>query len=480
MKVGGSCAIQGCKRKHMYNSLVCYKHKGQKPSSKPNKKPPTSTNRTSSKRGLSPEKMREAAKTSSEPLFRCDDYGVCEYDFILDGRCLHCGALGPPDQLEFLTRRLDRFELVTSVLDMDTSPAENHALRGVLDTLEERDSKLISEEGSLDSPASRIARLSTSADILEMSREHLDDTAYAALESGLREIDSRECPWEEAIQIEAAKGWWLPDDDVEAIRKTMPHSSQCYCDACLPQRQKEQVKRDKSSYTSKTKAELRALLHERNLPYDNGFEDETKAELIELLMQDDSRNSFPMLVFTILGIIFCIGALAAYAPLVILLLALIIPGYVYAKLTGRGELAESFSIQKIGADPDAPPEGWHDKPKKEEPGWFGGFWRDPYFLLGFSAPVLYAIHLVHQNVYITENHALFYIVTAFVTWPFADDSSEIPYVRVGKGINFGTVATIVLVVGLSILIFLIFFLAFIYAFSTSPECFGMTQNSNCA
>ncbi|SVD56183.1 uncharacterized protein METZ01_LOCUS409037, partial [marine metagenome] len=29
--VGGPCAFDGCKRKHMYNSLVCYKHKGQKP-----------------------------------------------------------------------------------------------------------------------------------------------------------------------------------------------------------------------------------------------------------------------------------------------------------------------------------------------------------------------------------------------------------------------------------------------------------------
>ena len=330
-----------------------------------------------------------------------------------------------------------------------------------MDTLEERDSKLISEEGRLDSPASRIARLSTSADILEMSREHLDDTAYAALESGLREIDSRECPWEEAIQIEAAKGWWLPDDDVETIRKTMPHSSQCYCDDCLPQRQKEQVKRDKSSYTSKTKAELRALLHERDLPYDNGFEDETKAELIELLMQDDSRNSFPMLVITILALIGCIGIAFVYWPLVVLALALIIPSYVYAKFTGRGTMAEMFSVQKIGADPDALPEGWHDKPKKEEPGWFGGFWRDPYFLLGFSAPVLYAIHLV-QNVYITENHALFYIVTAFVTWPFADDPSETPFVRVGKGINLAIVAIIALYLVLGVLSMILFFLLLIY------------------
>ena len=456
----------------MYNSDVCYQCKRGLPV-RPR------PGRSSGNRTLTSEQIREDAKAGPEPVFLCDDYGVCEYDFILDGRCLHCGALGPPDELVFLTRRQDRFEVVTFVIDMDTSPAEKHALRGVLDALEERDSKTISEEDSLVSPASRIEGLSTSADILEMSREHLDDTAYAALESGLREIDSRENPWEEAIQTEAAKGWWLPDDDVEAIRRTMPHSSQCYCDGCLPQRRKEHDNRP-SLYESKTKDELRALLGERNLPYDNGFEDENKAELIELLMQDDSRNSLPMLVFTILGVLFMAGFAVAYSPLILLLLAFAVPSYVYAKFTGRGMMAEMFGVKKVGADPDALPEGWHDKPKKEEAGWD----FDPYFLLGFSAPVLYAIHLVHQeltqNVSVIENHALFYIVTAFVTWPFADDSSEIPFVRVGKGINFATTAIVVASFLLMVLVTIAFILLLIYGVSTSPECFGMTQNSDCA
>ena len=170
-------------------------------------------------------------------------------------------------------------------------------------------------------------------------------------------------------------------------------------------------------------------------------------------------------------------------PLVVLVLAIIIPGYVYAKLTGRGEIAEQFSIEKIGADPDAPPEGWHDKPKKEEyPSSYLSavlaFWRDPYFLLGFSAPILYAIYL-NQYVWITEKHVLFYIVTAFITFPFFGDPKESPFVRAGTGIHIATVATIVLVVGLSILILLIIILAFIYVDFTSPECLGMTQNSNC-
>mgnify|MGYP001396474716 FL=1 len=474
MSVGGPCSVEGCNRQHMYNSDVCYQCKRGLPV-RPR------PGRSSGNRTLTSEQIREDAKAGPEPVFLCDDYGVCEYDFILDGRCLHCGALGPPDELEFLTRRQDRFEVVTYAIDMDTSPAEKHALRGVLDALEERDSKLISEEGSLVSPASRIEGLSTSADILEWSGEHLDDPAYAALESGLLEIDSRESPWEEAIQIEAAKGWWLPDDDVEAIRRTMPHSSQCYCDGCLPQRRKEHDNRP-GLYDSKTKDELRALLLDRDLSYPHdGFEDENKAELIELLMQDDSRNSLPMLVFTILGVLFMAGFAAAYSPLILLLLAFAVPSYVYAKFTGRGMMAEMFSVKKVGADPDALPEGWHDKPKKEEPGWFGGF--DLYFLLGFSAPVLYAIHLVHQNVigasYITEKNALFYIVTAFVTWPFADDSSEIPYVRVGKGINFATTAIVVASFLLMVLATIAVILLFIYAYSTSPECFGMTQNSDC-
>ena len=473
MRVVGPCSVEGCNRQHMYNSDVCYRCNHGKPV-RPR------PDRSSSKRALTPEQIREAAKAGPDPVFPCDDYGVCEYDFFQTGRCLHCGALGPPDELEFLTRRQDRFEVVTFAIDMDTSPAEKHALRGVLDALEERDSKNISEEDSLVSPASRIEGLSTSADILEMSREHLDDTAYAALESGLREIDSRESPWEDAIQTEAAKGWWLPDDDVVAIRRTMPHSSQCYCDGCLPQRRKEHDNRP-SLYESKTKDELRALLGERNLPYDDGFERENKAELIELLMQDDARNSFPMLVFTILGVLFMAGFAVAYSPLILLILAFAVPSYVYAKFTGRGMMAEMFGVKKVGADPDALPEGWHDKPKKEEPGWFGGF--DLYFLLGFSAPVLYAIYLVHrvliQNVFVSESNALFYIVTAFVTWPFADDSSETPFVRVGKGINFAATGIVVASFLLIALVTIAFILLLIYGVSTSPECFGMTQNSDC-
>ena len=27
MAVGGTCAVEGCNRTHMHNSLVCYKHK---------------------------------------------------------------------------------------------------------------------------------------------------------------------------------------------------------------------------------------------------------------------------------------------------------------------------------------------------------------------------------------------------------------------------------------------------------------------
>ena len=74
---------------------------------------------------------------------------------------------------------------------------------------------------------------------------------------------------------------------------------------------------------------------------------------------------------------------------------------------------------------------------------------------------------------------MFYIVTAFVTWPFADDSSEIPFVRVGKGINFATTAIVVASFLLMVLVTIAFILLLIYGVSTSPECFGMTQNSDC-
>ena len=143
-----------------------------------------------------------------------------------------------------------------------------------------------------------------------------------------------------------------------------------------------------------------------------------------------------------------------------------VPSYVYAKFTGRGMMAEMFGVKKVGADPDALPEGWHDKPKKEEPGWFGGFWRDPYFLLGFSVPVLYAIHLYTSHsvsgpdiVDGIDNQWLLYVVTAVITNPFYGDSSESPFVRAGTGIHMGTVATIALVIGLLILAVLLAILA---------------------
>jgi hypothetical protein len=168
-----------------------------------------------------------------------------------------------------------------------------------------------------------------------------------------------------------------------------------------------------------------------------------------------------------------------YWPLVLLILALIIPGYIYAKLTGRGEMAEAFAIEKIGVDPDAHPEGWHDKPKKEEyPSTYSGafftFWSDPYFLLGFSAPILYAIYLIHrelnQYVFVTEKHALFYIVAAVITNPFFGDPKESPFIRAGTGIHIATtgivVLVIVLVIVLSLLLLLLAIVIIVYAVTT--------------
>ena len=463
MSVGGACSIVGCKRSSMYKADVCY-------ICSKNKTLPRRPNRSSDERANTPEQIREAAKAGSEPLFRCDDYGQCEFDFFISGRCLHCGALGSPDELEFLTRRQARFELITFTINMDTSPAENHALHGIIDALEERDSAIIGEEGPKDSPAPRIERLSTTADMLEMSREHLDDTAYAALESGLREIDSRERPWEGAMQAEAAKGWWLPDDDIEAIRRTMPHSDHCYCGTCIPERMRDQAKRG-ASYGSLTKAELRALLKERDLPGAGDFEGETKNELIDLLLWDDSNNSLPMLIFTILGILVIVGALAAATPLVILVIALLIPSYVYEKLTGSGDMARSFkTMMNLGADPGALPEGWHDKPKEEGPStYFSTFlahWMDPYFMLGFITPFLYNLHQRDATSYTPPGDPLLHLLILWIiSIPFYTDRSEAPLVRAGTGFHIAisamgalalAVIALVTVAGILVILYLIY------------------------
>ena len=90
MSVGGSCAFEGCKRPHMYNSPVCYKHMGQKP--KPKKKQVTEANRPSGE---------DLWWTEDDETQRCDDnpdlhYGLCEFD-TYDGICFHCKNLVHPD-----------------------------------------------------------------------------------------------------------------------------------------------------------------------------------------------------------------------------------------------------------------------------------------------------------------------------------------------------------------------------------------------
>ena len=92
MSVGGPCAIEGCKRIHMYNSPVCYKHKGQKPPPSPKKKLVTETNRPSGE---------DLWWTEDDETQRCDDdpevhYGVCEFD-TYEGICFHCKNLVHPD-----------------------------------------------------------------------------------------------------------------------------------------------------------------------------------------------------------------------------------------------------------------------------------------------------------------------------------------------------------------------------------------------
>ena len=87
MGLGGPCAFDGCKRKHMYNSPVCYKHKGQKPPLPPSV---TETNRPSGE---------DLWWTGEDESQRCDDTpeaAVCEFD-TYDGICFHCKNLVYPD-----------------------------------------------------------------------------------------------------------------------------------------------------------------------------------------------------------------------------------------------------------------------------------------------------------------------------------------------------------------------------------------------
>ena len=87
MGLGGPCAFDGCKRKHMYNSPVCYKHKGQKPPLPPSV---TETNRPSGE---------DLWWTGEDESQRCDDTpeaAVCEFD-TYDGICFHCKNLVHPD-----------------------------------------------------------------------------------------------------------------------------------------------------------------------------------------------------------------------------------------------------------------------------------------------------------------------------------------------------------------------------------------------
>jgi len=90
VRVAGPCSVEGCNRYHMYNSPVCYKHKGQKP--KPKKKQVTETEPTQSK---------DLWWTEVDETQRCDDnpdlhYGLCEFD-TYDGICYHCKNLVHPD-----------------------------------------------------------------------------------------------------------------------------------------------------------------------------------------------------------------------------------------------------------------------------------------------------------------------------------------------------------------------------------------------
>ncbi|SVC42879.1 uncharacterized protein METZ01_LOCUS295733, partial [marine metagenome] len=339
--------FEGCKRTTMYQSHYCYKHRGSKVSGPP----PTKT------RNVTGARLRKEAGYDSEPIFRCaDEYSFCEYDFTEHGRCMWCGEFGPPDVLEFLTTKSARFNLL-----MDMSPELDETVDEIVwkvwEDLAERDMDVIDPGRAEGAPESRIERLSSSRDMLEPLREHLDDATYERLERGLREIEGRERPWADAVQADAAKGWWLPDDLSERTSNLGLHSDRCHCDGCLPQREKEEAKRD-LVYTSMTMAQLKEILRDRDLPTSG-----RKAELIDRLMEDDFENSPLFLLGNIIGVIFAtliaIVFVAQYWPFILMALAYLawmvisgrdtsVPGGAPAGDPGGGE--DPFS--KLDADGD--------------------------------------------------------------------------------------------------------------------------------
>ncbi len=350
MVVGGPCSSEGCKRTTMYQSHYCYKHRGSKAS----ESPPTNT------RNVTGERLRKEKGYDSEPIFLCEDEGrFCEYDFSEHGRCFYCGDFGTPDVLEFLTTKSARFDLFLSLGALGgelTESDANHIMKAY-DSLDERDMDVIDPNRSEGTPQSRIERLSSSGDVLELLRDHLEDSAYERMERGLLEIEGMERPWEDSLLADAARGWWLPEDVPEQRDEFGLHSDRCYCDGCSPRRVKEETKRD-TRYTSMTVAQLKEVLRERELPTSG-----RKDDLIDLLMEDDFENSPLFLLGNIFGIIFvtlvAIVFVAQYWPFILMALAYLawmvisgrdsfVPGGAPAGDPGGGE--DPFS--KLDADGD--------------------------------------------------------------------------------------------------------------------------------
>ena len=130
MSIGGPCSIQGCKRIHMYNSTVCYKHKGQKPSPKETVRP----------------SGEDLWWTKDDESQRCDDTpetAVCEFD-TYDGICWHCKNMVYPDihLIHLINNRRKGHGLLESFQTIegeDLDPELVEALDRILEPLEERD-----------------------------------------------------------------------------------------------------------------------------------------------------------------------------------------------------------------------------------------------------------------------------------------------------------------------------------------------------
>ena len=235
MGVGGPCAFDGCKRKHMYNSPVCYKHKGQKPPLPPSV---TETNRPSGE---------DLWWTGEDESQRCDDTpeaAVCEFA-TYDGICFHCKNLVHPDLHLIHLIHNDRNRFLN--FEEDLTEGERWGghyrsrLSDIWEEFAERDIMFEAQMGYGAARAEAIQKLcyADKEHILSVLKENLSKAGaptegegtepwvWNSLEGGLEEHFERIRDWDIARVDWSPEDWHLekPPDLSDSIYKDPPQVS---------------------------------------------------------------------------------------------------------------------------------------------------------------------------------------------------------------------------------------------------------------